>query len=225
MNNMASEIKNTWQIISTESSSILELRALWPNGIEGKKPPISKIFRATTYPSIEECRTAFEDEALRLNAAGYNIYVVMNPIREDFAGRSAKDEDIAYRNLILIDIDKVGNTGLPSTEEEVEASRQLADEIVEYLTLEFTLPAPIRLMSGNGHHLYYILHDTPNTDVIKEMVRDFLRTLAKNYDNSKVKVDTSVFNASRITKVPGTIARKGIASNERPYRKACLYVR
>ena len=224
MNNTASdEIKNTWQIISTESSSILELRALWPNGIDGKKPPITKHFRANKYQSLEECRTAFEDEALRLNAAGYNIYVVMNPIREDFAGRSAKDEDIAYRNLILIDIDKVGNTGLPSTEEEVEASRQLADEIVEYLTLEFTLPAPIRLMSGNGHHLYYPVSNFPHGESEKQIVRKFLKQLAKQFNNNVVHVDTSVYNASRITKVVGTVARKGAETSARPYRMARIY--
>jgi hypothetical protein len=46
--------------------------------------------------------------------------------------------------------------------------------------------------------------------------------LADKFDNNIVKVDTSVFNASRITKVVGTIARKGIESEGRPYRKACM---
>ena len=224
MNNTASdEIKNTWQVITTHASSIIELRALWPNGIEGKKPPITKHFRANKYQSLEECRTAFEDKALRLNAIGYNTYVVMNPIVDDFQGVCVKDSDIAFRRLLLIDIDRTSKLVQPSDDTELNDACLLADAIS--IDLEGSMGSPLRFMSGNGHHLYYVLTDTPNTDVIKEMVRDFLRTLAKNHDNSKVKVDTSVFNASRITKVPGTIARKGIASAERPYRMACLYVR
>jgi hypothetical protein len=32
-----------------------------------------------------------------------------------------------------------------------------------------------------------------------------------------------VFNASRITKVVGTVARKGLESEDRPYRMARVY--
>jgi hypothetical protein len=37
-----------------------------------------------------------------------------------------------------------------------------------------------------------------------------LKVFAAKYDTDTVKVDTGVYNASRITKVPGTVARKGI---------------
>jgi hypothetical protein len=217
------EISNVWRIIDLELYPVIELRALWPNGIDGKKPPITKHFRANKYQSLEECRTAFQDEALRLNAAGYNIYVVMNPIREDFSGRSATDEDIAYRNLILIDIDKIGNTGQPSTDDEVDAARQLADEIIHNLTLYNSWPAPIRLMSGNGHHIYYPLSNFPNGESETQILREFLKQLAKQFNNNVVHVDTSVYNASRITKVVGTVARKGTETSDRPYRMARIY--
>jgi hypothetical protein len=55
-----------------------------------------------------------------------------------------------------------------------------------------------------------------------------LEALAKRYDTATVKVDTGVYNASRITKVPGTIARKGVevedptGINERCYRMASV---
>jgi len=222
MNNATTEIKNTWRVIGTGPSSILELRAIWPKGIGDKKTAIKKHFHVNKYPSLEQCKTAFEDEALKLNARGYNIYVVMNPIREDFAGGSAKDEDIKYRNLILIDIDKVGNTGLPSTDDEVDAARQLADEIIEYFTLEQTWPEPIRVMSGNGHHIYYPLTNFQNNKDGKYVVGNFLNQLANKFNNNVVHVDTNVFNASRITKVVGTVARKGTQTSDRPYRMAYL---
>jgi len=53
-------------------------------------------------------------------------------------------------------------------------------------------------------------------------VEQFLKALAVRFNNSVVGADTSVFNASRITKVIGTVARKGIASEGRPYRIARL---
>jgi hypothetical protein len=78
-------------------------------------------------------------------------------------------------------------------------------------------------MSGNGHHLYYVLQDVPNTPEATSTVHQVLQNLAARFDNANVKIDTSVFNASRITKVPGTIMRKGAESLLRPYRMAVVY--
>jgi hypothetical protein len=50
-----------------------------------------------------------------------------------------------------------------------------------------------------------------------------LHRLADRFDNDVVKIDTSVYNASRITKVVGTVARKGAEGPARPYRVAKLY--
>jgi len=47
-----------------------------------------------------------------------------------------------------------------------------------------------------------------------------LHDLASRFDNSVVGIDKAVFNASRITKVPGTVMRKGQETPERPYRVA-----
>ena len=223
MNSPKDEIKNTWQIIATHASSILELRAIWPKGIDGKKPTITKHFRAEGYPDKNESKLNFENEALGLNEIGYNIYVVMNPIKTAFMGKNVGDDDISYRDLILIDIDKVTPRDKPSTDNEVEAARQLADELSEYLSSNFSWPKPIRIMSGNGHHLYYPVLDLPNTDDSKQLTRNFLKQLKGKFNNNVVQIDTSVFNASRITKVVGTVARKGLETSERPYRMAYLY--
>ena len=75
-------------------------------------------------------------------------------------------------------------------------------------------------MSGNGHHLYYKLSKTPNTPEAKNYIQQLLLKLANTFDNEIVKIDTVVYNASRITKVVGTIARKGLESEGRPYRMA-----
>jgi hypothetical protein len=216
------EIKKLWLIVATCNTSILELRALWPAGIIPEKKALSQIFRAKDYLSVVQCRAAFESEALRLNSLSYNIYIVMNPINESFQGKSAGDADISHRDLLLIDIDRAEKMVAPATDDEVEAARQVADAIKAFME-ERGWSDPIRVMSGNGHHLYYMLADMPNNQESKLLIQTLLLTLAQRFDTDIVKVDTVVFNASRITKVPGTIARKGLESEGRSYRMAVLH--
>ena len=145
----------------------------------------------------------------------------MNPIRDDFVSGSAKDKDIEYRDLLLVDIDKVGHKGESSTDAELEAARLLSVEIAKYLKEE-DWGEPIQMMSGNGYHLYYVLNQLPNDDVNKALVERTLHELANKFNNGIVAVDTVVYNASRITKVPGTIARKGLNTAQRPHRMAVV---
>lgn len=213
MTSQQNAIKKLWVIKATGDDSVLELRAI--KGLE----IISKLFKGVNYPSKTELKLAFEEEALRLNAAGYNIYYVMNPIHDDFKYGSVKDKDIAYRDLLLIDIDKVGRKGEASSDAELEAARLLSEQIADYLRSE-GWDKPFRMMSGNGYHLYYVLNELPNDEAHKKLVEGALRELAKKFNNGIVAVDTVVFNASRITKVPGTIARKGENTTKRPHRMA-----
>ena len=213
------EIKKMWRIIGTGNSSILELRAIWPSGIQPIKPALTKHFKACEFTNIDACKSAFEAEALRLNELGYNIYIVMNPIIPTFTGNAVKDEDISYRDLLLIDIDRADKKKVPATDAEVEAAKQLAEVVMGYLAAN-DWPEPIRVMSGNGHHLYYVLPEVSNDEESKQYVQSLLKSLAAEFDNDTVKIDTTVFNASRITKVVGTVARKGLESEGRPYRMA-----
>jgi hypothetical protein len=213
------EIKNQWKIISSGPSSILELRALCPSR---SKPAKTLHFRANEHESVDACKQAFEVEALKLNADGYNIYIVMNPIRSDFKGGAATDQDIAYRDLVLIDIDRAATAKEPATDSEVEEARKLADAVEAHLNSK-GCGNPIRTMSGNGHHLYYVLSDIPNNEESTQAIQLFLKKLAAEFNNGLFKIDTTVSNASRITKVVGTIARKGIETDGRPYRMARLY--
>ena len=211
------EIKKLWQIKATGSSSIIELRAIKKQAGQDAEI-ITKLFRGKDFNSVHKLRLAFEQEALSLNALGYNIYVVMNPINESFVGRSARDKDIQFRDLLLIDIDR-HDTKNPANDIELEAAEALADKVASYLK-DGGWKDPIKVMSGNGYHLYYILDHVANTDDIRDAIQNFLKDLAAAFDTNVVKIDTGVFNASRITKVVGTIAYKGEESADRPYRMA-----
>jgi hypothetical protein len=210
------EIKKIWLIKAVGRNSVLELRAIDAGG-----KILSKLFKGKNFNSTDELKLAFEAEAIQLNTNGYNIYYVMNPIREDFVSGSAKDKDIEYRDLLLVDIDKVGHKGESSTNAELEAARLLSEEIAKYLK-EQGWEEPIQMMSGNGYHLYCELNQLQNDDVVKGLVERTLHELANKFNNGIVAVDTVVYNASRITKVPGTIARKGQNTTERPHRMAVV---
>lgn len=222
MTDAAQEIKKMWQIFAVGESSILELRALSAEGITPKRKPVAEHFRAADYQDVDACKRAFEQEAMRLNVEGYNIYIMLNPISTAFTGYAAGDNDIAYRDLLLIDIDRTVKKIEPANDAEVEAARQVADAIKVFLQ-ERGWSDPMRVMSGNGHHLYYVLKGVPNSLETTATVQQVLHNLAAKFDNANVKVDTAVYNASRITKVPGTIMRKGMESEGRPYRMAVIY--
>lgn len=214
------ELKNVWRLIAVGENSVLELRALWPKGISGDQKAKIRHFNAKDFRSASQFKEAFEVAAITLNTEGYNIYTVMNPIRKDFVGPGgAKNTDIRYRDLLLIDIDRSGDTSCPANQSELDAAKMLFDQIRAFMDSR-NWPKPIVMMSGNGYHLYYILEDIANDEKSEALICAVLKNLAANFNNSIVSVDTTVYNASRITKVPGTVMRKGIESDVRPYRMA-----
>ena len=219
MNNVASEIKKMWRVFATCENSVYELRTFH---YEDKSSVKRLLFRSSDFASTDDMKEAFEKRALELNDQGYNIYITLNPIHQNFTGKSASDTDIAYRDLLLIDIDRTGSTENPATDEEVESAKELTGEVVTYLA-EFDWPEPFQVMSGNGWHLYYVLDQLENTEDSQGLVQLTLNSLAKKFNNNQVSIDTTVYNASRITKVPGTIARKGSETPDRPYRMAVVY--
>jgi P4 family phage/plasmid primase-like protien len=82
-------------------------------------------------------------------------------------------------------------------------------------------PPPILGDSGNGFHLLYSI-DLPNDQVHHDLAMRVLQTLSQRFSDDAVKLDTTVANASRITKLYGTWARKGAPTAERPHRRSAL---
>lgn len=214
-------IKGVWRLLS-EDRSILEIRALSPKGSTKSLPPIIRHFRKSDYIDFASLKIDFESTALALNTEGYNLYTPINPIRSDFRGPGgARDIDIERRTWILIDIDRKGDTSCPASEEELGAARALARSIRDYLA-SLRWPLPLLMASGNGLHCYYPLANLENSEAISVQIKRTLSGLATKFDTDVVGVDRVVYNAARITKIPGTIARKGIESEGRPYRMAMM---
>ncbi|WP_416831816.1 MAG: hypothetical protein ACMUJI_02235 [Erythrobacter sp.] len=206
------EIKNTWKFFPVWQPDPVHIRAISGKGVPNPLPTKNITFTEAAYPSIADRKQAFEDNALQLNEQGYNIYTCFNRIRADFAGDehnglAVKDRDIIDRRYILIDFDR-DQTSQPATDDEVDAVFAAADRLE--CDLFFNKGhEPITIFSGNGAHIYLPV-DLPNDEGSKALCQQILHGFASKYDTETAKVDTGVYNAGRITKVPGTIARKGV---------------
>lgn len=146
------------------------------------------------------------------------VYFTLNPLAGDFAPgcrSSAGDRDVTRRRWLLIDVDPVkaeGQQDQSATDAEHEQALATAAEVAEHLT-GLGWPEPIRIDSGNGGHLLYRV-DLPSNSKSKTLASGVLHTLHIRWP----AVDTGVFNASRVSRLPGTWARKGADTAERPHR-------
>ena len=211
---MSLEIKKLWNIISLEKKRRVEVRGFH---YEGRDKLRRKFFSTDEYGSLDEFKSAVERFSLAINEDGFNAYITLNPIRSDSDSQYASDSDIELRDLLLIDIDRAGGTKQPASESELLKSELLASEVSQFLHNK-GWGEPVRVMSGNGYHLYYRLDCLPNDNDTSRLLKKLLIILADLFDNDEAKIDRVVYNASRITKIPGTIMRKGIESDGRPFR-------
>lgn len=164
------------------------------------------------------------------NRQGLNFYFVMNSVNEGCYSRQQRDcfieisrsnktpttsdKDIVKRNWLLLDIDCERPSGVSSTDTELQKAKDKANKVYRYLKNE-GFERPIVAYSGSGTHLLYRISLDPSET---QLVKDSLLALDMMFSDEEVKIDTSVFNASRITKLYGTMAVKGRNTKERPHR-------
>jgi hypothetical protein len=173
------------------------------------------------------------EAAAKLSGSAAGVYVVLNELTPGLLARSAnrlttgpknltQDKDIIRRRYLPIDIDAKRPSGISSTDAEHDAAIQVAGKIKEYLVgLGFPADAIIIGDSGNGGHLL-VRVDLPNDANNTNLIKNCLEALATRFDDAAVSIDPSVFNASRIWKLPGTLTRKGDSTPSRPHRIARL---
>jgi len=156
-----------------------------------------------------------------------NVYITLNQIDpqlhsrycnriQEYAESTATDANIIWRDWLLIDADPVRPKDTSSTDDQLQAAMAVIDKIQVDLSIK-GFPDPVRCLSGNGGHLLYKI-DMPNDASSTELIKNFLVYLAKTYDTPKVTIDKSVFNAGRITKLYGTVAKKGDHTATAPHR-------
>lgn len=183
----------------------------------------SKGIREGYFDNTQELYT----QAQKYNSKGFPVYITINPIKKDFVidkpinelvavKEAVKDKDIAYLSKVMIDLDPVRPSKISSTDEEKAEAKEMAKKVRQFLG-DNGFPKPMFCDSGNGYHLFYFI-DLENTKENVELIKRFLRTLDKLFSNDKAKVDVTTGNASRITRVYGTVNCKGENTEDRPHR-------
>jgi putative DNA primase/helicase len=156
--------------------------------------------------------------AARLSLGAAGVYYALNPVPATLDHRTRK-ADVLRRRWLFFDMDAVRAEGFEdqsATDAEKAAARESAGELVGWLTAA-GWPSPLLIDSGNGFHVLYRVDfsEGPQTHA---SVKRLVYAAAARLDTPRVKVDKSVHNPARIAKLPGTVARKGDESPDRPYR-------
>ncbi len=213
------EIRSALTILF-EPGQVIELRGLdVTHSNNGGYPTIASGY----YNDLDKCT----QDAANIAPTSKGVYVILNPFNPALLARasnrlrkmqkkdaSTADSDILRRRWMLIDVDPKRPTDISSTDAEKEYSLEMAKTIRD-VQKSLGWPAPILADSGNGTHLLYRI-DLPADD--NGIVENCLKALAASWDDDQAKIDQSVFNPARISKLYGTLARKGDDVLERPHR-------
>lgn len=175
----------------------------------------------------------FARAAADRDGTGPGIYVTLNPVKPELLARAANrakprarettgDHDVVARRWMLVDVDPVRPSGISATDAEHATALALASEIAEWLP-SVGVPAEslVRIDSGNGGHLW-LRSDLPNEAESLDLTRRCLAALDVRFSTAAAKVDLTTCNAARIAKLPGTAAKKGDHTADRPHRRSCL---
>lgn len=157
-----------------------------------------------------------------------NAYITLNKINSACMSRTqgnhfikksdatTSDGDIVGYEWLLIDLDPQRPTDTSSSKDEIDKAKIVGQKVFDFMNV-IGFSKPVQAMSGNGYHLLYrinLKNDTEN----KKLVETILKTLDMLFSDDYVKVDTTVYNPSRICKLYGTVAQKGKHTEDRPHR-------
>ena len=201
---------------------VFEIRALDATTVGYNRP-----HTVSGYFDYEHIAMAMGTIAKQLTSA-HGIYYTPNPVSQALLARAANrlrdmgardpstaDKDILKRRWLLIDCDAVRPSGISSSDEEHQAAREKAVEIRDGLA-SMGFPGPIEIDSGNGAQLMYSV-DLPGDD---GGICEKILAKLQSCNTSQVDIDRSVFNPSRIWRLPGSMNCKGDSIPERPHRQA-----
>jgi hypothetical protein len=173
------------------------------------------------------------------STTAWGVYFTPNPVNPDCLARTngslrdvairngaadpplTSDADVVQQRYLLVDVDPVRATG-HEADSATDAERAAGWDVLQAVRKcmsETAWPAPIIVDSGNGYHAYYRI-PTSDDPAIVDAVRLALMVLDYNFSTPNAHIDTKIFNPSRIMKLPGTYARKGTPTQDRPHRMA-----
>lgn len=181
--------------------------------------------RAIPKGAFRVCRGSDLDglaQAVAEMPGGIGIYFIVNPVPPGL-DHPAKVGDIVSRRWLYIDVDPVKDAAQkdnPASDAEKGRTSEVCESVNEYLR-ERGWPAPIITDSGNGYGLFYRCN-LPNDPITQATYRRLLIELAAQFNGDNGQIDKSIHNANRLAKIPGTWARKGVQTDDRPHRPCRL---
>lgn len=203
------ETKKYFSLLNRFGVPFVELRAFGKSGS-------SKILKVSTNEyGIQKTR-----DWINTNHLAYQtVNCTFNLISGDALKKNGavSDADIEHYRFIFIDIDPVKEVHKASaSDKEKNVTVEVATSVIKHLTNE-GFSEPVMIDSGNGVHIL-IPVEKSNVLETKQVFKEFLKILSNNFSNPGAKIDTSVFNESRLGKLVGTPATKGEPTEERPHR-------
>ena len=214
------EIRRALSILIRDADQVFEVRALDVKDPRGFSYELSGYFDDQDKAAAEIAKVT--------GAAG--IYITLNQIDPALLARSANhlgkakkgqatsDTHVKRRVWLLIDLDPQRPSGVSATDEEHHAALLKTQAVRRWLSLQ-GWPDPVMADSGNGGHLLYAI-DLPAKD--DHLIENVLKAIALYHDDDRIKIDLSVFNPARISKLYGTKVSKGDSTKDRPHRLAHL---
>lgn len=208
-----------WWHLFKNDNELVEMRAI-----------ANKVTYSGYYKNVENLIR--DIEYLAQQHQDIQFYYTLNKIDERIYSRqqsecfvknpknTTTDAEIVGRRFILIDLDPVRPAGINSSDVELEYAHEKARDVYRFLRENGFNPS-IVCMSSNGWHLNLPVKMAVNDETTK-LVKRFLQALSMLFSDEHVEVDEKVFNPSRISKIYGTLGRKGANSAERPWRMSYI---
>lgn len=198
--------------------ALVELRAILPG--RGKSEIWSGYF--LDYAKAEAA--ALEAEA----AGAEGVYQTLQVIHPGLYARSpdvwtrgprhtTSDKDVIATPWVLIDVDPVRPAGISSTDGEMREALLVRDEILGLSLTRTSVTGYLAADSGNGAHLLLRMPDAP-----EPARRELLHRLAHTYSDTVVNIDRTVGKPAQLTKLYGTLTRKGYPVAGRPHRRSLI---
>jgi len=157
-------------------------------------------------------------EAARSYAGSEATWYTINACRPDL-DHYANEADIIARRWLLVDVDPIRPDKSNATEAEKQNALDVAYAILQHHSAGRGWPSPLIVDSGNGIHLLWQC-DLPADKLTKQIIKGWITGLAR-FQGEHTIIDR-LFRNSQLAKLPGTWARKGPHSEERPHRKCEL---
>ena len=196
----------------------------WLESLQGGEPDTWREVRyIRPHKTKDTCGTFFQDvtdslldEVEEMNSKGFGIYATLNPVEPDKAAvepRLSKSLTtkacVRHRSFLLVDLDRKIKGTESATEADLRDSLEVATSICDMITSSFPdVTQPAVICSGNGHAVIIPVF-MANTKGSTEAARRLLIHLNQIFcADRRCQVDTSVTDASRVSRVPGTINTK-----------------